>query len=114
MGRVARRPEPWLVLLGSISLIAWSALGLDRDGFIPPPFCSTVTAWPPPLSVSFDLALVLNSPVQLASGWALMVAAMMSPLLVAPIRHIRERSVARRRTRAVLLFAAGYGLMWMI
>jgi predicted metal-binding membrane protein len=114
MGRVARRSEPWLVLLGSISLIAWSALALDGGDFMPPPFCSTVTAWPPPLSVSFDLALMLNSPAQLASGWALMIAAMMSPLLVAPLRHIRERSFARRRARAVLLFVAGYGLMWMI
>ena len=47
MGRVARRPEPWLVLLGSISLIAWSALALDGGDFMPPPFCSTVSAWPP-------------------------------------------------------------------
>ena len=33
-----------------------------------------------PLSVSLDLALLFNSPGQLAAGWALMVVAMMLPL----------------------------------
>jgi predicted metal-binding membrane protein len=64
--------------------------------------------------VSFDLALVLNSPVALASGWALMVAAMMSPLVIAPLRHVHERSFAQRRARAMLLFVAGYVSVWMV
>jgi predicted metal-binding membrane protein len=54
-----------------------------------------------------------NAPVTLALGWALMVAAMMAPLLIAPIRHVRDRSFARRRARAIALFVAGYGAIWM-
>src|SRR5262249_45685145 len=77
-------------------------------------FCSTEMLRAVPLSVSFHLALVLNSSTQLASGWTLMVAAMMSPLLVAPLRHVRDRSFTRRRTRAMLLFVAGYTAVWMI
>jgi predicted metal-binding membrane protein len=37
----------------------------------------------------------------------------MLPLVVAPLRHVRERSFARRRTRAMLLFVLGYFAVWM-
>jgi predicted metal-binding membrane protein len=61
----------------------------------------------PPLSESSSLA-------QLASGWLLMLAAMTPPLIVAPLRHVRERSFAHRRPRAMFLFVIGYGVVWMI
>jgi predicted metal-binding membrane protein len=60
-----------------------------------------------PLVDSFNLT-------QLASGWLLMLAAMTPPLIVAPLRHVRERSFAHRRARAMFLFVIGYGAMWMI
>jgi predicted metal-binding membrane protein len=63
--------------------------------------------------VAFDLALTFNSPARLASGWALMIAAMMLPVVAAPLRHVRDRSFARRRTRAMLLFILGYFAVWM-
>jgi predicted metal-binding membrane protein len=49
-----------------------------------------------------------------ASGWTVMVAAMMVPLLVAPVRHVRNTSFARRRVRAIALFVAGYAAVWMM
>jgi predicted metal-binding membrane protein len=55
-----------------------------------------------------------NAPPALALGWALMMAAMMGPLLIPPIRHVRDRSFARRRARAIALFAAGYLAVWML
>jgi predicted metal-binding membrane protein len=55
-----------------------------------------------------------NAPPALALGWALMLAAMMGPLLIAPIRHVRDRSFARRRARAIALFATGYFALWML
>jgi predicted metal-binding membrane protein len=113
MGSAARRLEAWLVVPGSTSLVAWSALALDGSDLTLPAFCSAGTLWAAPLSVSFDLAFVLNAPATLASGWALMVAAMMSPLVIAPLRHVRDRSFARRRARAMLLFVAGYAAVWM-
>ena len=60
-----------------------------------------------PLSESFN-------PAQLASGWLLLLAVMTPPLLVAPLRHVRERSFAHRRARAMSLFVIGYGAVWMI
>lgn len=64
-------------------------------------------------SVSLDMVLAHNSPASLALGWALMVAAMMLPLLSAPVRHVRARSFTRRRTRAMTLFIIGYAMIWM-
>jgi predicted metal-binding membrane protein len=114
MSDAARRLDSWLVVLGSTSLAAWSVLAFDGSDLIMPVFCSTATPWPVPLSVSFDQALAFNSPAKLASSWGLMMAAMMLPLVIAPLRHVRDRSFARRRAQAMLLFVAGYLAVWMI
>jgi predicted metal-binding membrane protein len=113
MGDVAHRFDAPLVVPGAISVVAWSVLALYGGEFALAAFCSTETLRAIPLSVSFDLALLLNSPGKLAAGWALMIAAMMSPLLIAPLRHVQERSFAKRRARAMFLFAAGYMAVWM-
>jgi predicted metal-binding membrane protein len=62
--------------------------------------------------VSLD-ALAHSSPASLALGWALMLTAMMVPLLNAPIRHVYARSFAHRRARAITLFILGYAMIWM-
>lgn len=53
------------------------------------------------------------NPASLAAGSALMFAAMMLPLLGPPLRHLRDRGLARRRARATALFLGGYGLPWI-
>ncbi|HEX8692909.1 MAG TPA: DUF2182 domain-containing protein [Longimicrobium sp.] len=53
------------------------------------------------------------TPASLVAEAALMFAAMMVPLSGAPVRHVRDRSFARRRWRAVALFAASYALPWI-
>lgn len=114
MGRSAHWPDIWLVVLGSIILLAWWLLARNSGDLMMSPFCSSATLWALPLSVRLDLALMLVSPAQLASGSALMVAAMMLPLIIAPLRHVRDRSFARQRRRATILFAAGYAVVWMM
>ena len=52
------------------------------------------------------------TPLPFTAEAVLMFAAMMVPLGGAPVRHVRDRSLARRRVRAVALFAAGYVLPW--
>jgi predicted metal-binding membrane protein len=47
-------------------------------------------------------------------SWMLMMMAMMSPLLLAPVRHVHNRSFSRRRGRAVVLFLSGYSAVWMV
>jgi hypothetical protein len=50
----------------------------------------------------------------LAASWLLMLTAMMTPLLVEPVVHLRARSFARRRMRVVTLFTCGYLTIWLI
>lgn len=47
------------------------------------------------------------------TAWALMLIAMMLPLMGAPIRHLWDRSFARRRARAIVLFLVAYLGVWM-
>ena len=63
--------------------------------------------------VSYHMLLEMNPISSLTRGWALMLVAMMSPTLIAPIHHIRERSFKRRRVRSGALFVIGYAAIWM-
>ena len=118
MGRIARRPIPgWPTLLGITSLAAWVALASSAGRLVPSILCAPGGVPSAPASRSLDLLLVLNSPTRVVwgavSGAALMVAAMMLPLAAVPLRHVYQRSFARRRGRAMLLFAAGYAIVWI-
>ena len=64
-------------------------------------------------SASLQMLLAMNPPAALAAGWALMVLAMMSPLLIPSIGYVRQRSFRHRRARSIGLFVAGYGAVWM-
>lgn len=64
-------------------------------------------------SASFKMWRAMNSPTSLAAGWALMLVAMMLPVLISPILHVRVRSFTHRRMRSILLFLSGYGAIWM-
>jgi predicted metal-binding membrane protein len=114
MARAATWRQTWLLVLGAIILIAWALLVLGGGAFSLPAFCAAQAWSRAPLSVSLDLALLLNSPGQLALGWALMVVAMMLPLAIAPLWHVRERSFARRRGRSTALFVAGFVAVWVV
>jgi predicted metal-binding membrane protein len=46
-------------------------------------------------------------------GWLVMVAAMMFPLVLEPVRHVAFRSLRDRRGRAVAGFLVGYSAAWM-
>jgi predicted metal-binding membrane protein len=49
-----------------------------------------------------------------AVNWLLMLGAMMAPVVIQPIQFIRCQGLARRRTRATLLFLAGYASIWTV
>lgn len=114
MERAAHRPDAWLVPFGTVILMAWVMLAVGGSVFPLPAICSAESEAGLPLSVSFDLARISDSFAQLALGWALMVVAMMLPLALLPLRHIRERSFARRRARSMLLFVSGFVAVWMM
>jgi predicted metal-binding membrane protein len=54
-----------------------------------------------------------NPVTSLATGWVLMLVAMMAPTLVPAIYHIHVSSFTERRARSVAFFACGYGAIWM-
>lgn len=116
MRAAARRPEAWLVVLAATSAAAWAAVALGGSDMAVPIVCSASLGGVPPgsLDLAFgpSLGLALNPPLRLAGDWALMLVAMMAPAIILPLRHVHDRSFARRRVRAMLLFCAGYAAVW--
>jgi predicted metal-binding membrane protein len=54
---------------------------------------------------------------RLSSGymcWLVMVAAMMLPLTILPVRHVAFRSFSNRRYRAISQFLLGYLMLWAV
>jgi predicted metal-binding membrane protein len=105
-----RRDGGWLILLGAVSLAAWVLAARGAGGVTATGLCAAT--WTLPSAASLDLLLALNPPGKLAADGMLMLAAMTPPLIVAPLRHLRDRRVARRRGLAMLAFAVGYGAVW--
>jgi hypothetical protein len=109
----ARAPGPLLFAVAGFGLIL-SAHGAGRATL--PAFCGAGTArlllasgW----HDSLELALTLNPPERMLADWALMLLAMMPPLLAAPLMHVWQSSLQCRRVRALAHFILGYGSMWM-
>lgn len=88
-----------------VSAVAWILMAVLPEGAAP---CCA------PHASSLATMLARYPLSSMASSWALMLIAMMLPLMVAPVRHVRDRSFARRRWRATALFIAGYLLVWML
>lgn len=117
---------PWLPLLRSFTRAPWPLLLLmAASGFglaavragsgSLASICRTVGGftigkdWPSEL----EAALALSTPMSMMADWALMLHAMMPPLLVMPLMHVWRASLPRRRMRAALVFMLGYGAVWM-
>lgn len=96
-----------------ISLTMWAILLVDPGGLKTAASCCVVTD-SGSSSLSFETLLEMNPISSLAAGWALMLVAMMAPMLIAPIHYIRDRSFKRRRFRAVVLLVVGYAAIWMV
>src|SRR6516225_6656600 len=92
---------------------AWMALVIEPGGAAFLAHCSPEMLARAALSLSLKRAVAPERIASLCSGWGLMLAAMMAPLVVAPVRHLCDRSVPRRRTRAIVLFGSGYVAVWM-
>ena len=96
-----------------VSAIAWALLLLDSGGLALSAHCA-MPAGAMPRDASLKTLLSMNPPMSLALGWAVMLAAMMAPILIAPICHIRLRSFRSRCTRSVILFVLAYSAVWMV
>jgi predicted metal-binding membrane protein len=93
-----------------VSAAAWTLL-LIEPGTIPllgSCFASNAGAAPPSRRM-----LLTMSPASVGVNWTLMLVAMMAPVLIQPLYHIRLRSFARRRGRSIASFLAGYAVIWI-
>lgn len=61
-----------------------------------------------------EATLLLSSPGRLLGEWALMLLAMMPPLLAMPLMHVWRSSSKRKRISVAATFLLGYGMTWMI
>jgi predicted metal-binding membrane protein len=106
---LARVRDPVLL----VSAVAWTLLLVEPRSMGMLAHCVATSSGATPLSASFRMLLTMNQPASLAAGWALMLVAMMSPVLIPPVRHIRLRSFTHRRARSIVLFVAGYAAIWL-
>src|SRR5882672_2912617 len=89
---------------------AWLLLALKPMNVVPVSHCSFEI--PVGASLRGGLLSLLNLYASFSMDWVGMLAAMMLPLLIAPVRHIRDESFARRRARSILFFGASYATLW--
>lgn len=115
-------PSPWIGIAASMLCAFGWAWTLAAERAIPgeemlsiPAFCG---AW---LSAAllrdgsgFDQWLLLNPPIPLSLAWLGMLLAMMPLLLRQPAAYLWQRSLSRRRWRAIAMFAAAYFGVWML
>lgn len=106
---MARVRYPLLALSG----LAWVALLAAPSG-LRMHVHDLATSYEGAKPASVSMVLAMNPPFQVAASWALMLLAMMSPLLIPAIHHVRFSSLARRRVRSIAFFIAGYGAVWMV
>jgi predicted metal-binding membrane protein len=57
-------------------------------------------------------ALAVQGVGSLVLSWLLMLLAMMSPLVIVPLRYLKRGAPAKRRPRTALLFLAAYTGVW--
>lgn len=94
-----------------MSAVAWVMLLVNPGGIMTFAHCPVTDSGVSP--ASFQMLLAMNPVSSMTAGWALMLVAMMSPTLIAPVDHILKRSFKRRRAQSVTLFVVGYAAIWM-
>jgi predicted metal-binding membrane protein len=96
-----------------VAVATWTVLVADQGSMLMSAHCPAEGCQAVPLSASLQMLLTMNPPALLAAGWALMLVAMMSPVLIPPLYYIRLRSFTHRRVRSSTLFLVGYFAIWM-
>lgn len=93
-----------------VSGVAWATLLLwPGTSSHCPAMVSGSMSWREPL----QMLKALNPLASLAAGWFLMLAAMMAPMLIPPVHHVRIQSFKHRRVRSMTLFLAAYFGIWL-
>lgn len=91
---------------------AWLQLALAPMRVMPVSRCSSELSAAGFSGATPSVLSFLEAYASFSAGWAVMLIAMMAPPLIVPMRYISDRSLARRRVRAILLFGASYAGVW--
>ena len=108
-----RMEGPERILL-SLSLVAWFALALVVARNEIPLLCLSSPDLIARFGAGVDALARPDVILTETTGWLAMIAAMMFPLLLHPVRHVALRSFRDRRSRAVAGFLIGYAAPWLI
>lgn len=106
---VARVRDPVLAISGA----GWAVLIAGPSAFHLHVQCPAMGAGLANERASISMLLAMNPPSGIAVAWAVMLVAMMAPLIIPAIHHVRFSSFARRRARSMALFVIGYAAVWM-
>jgi len=102
------------IMLGA-SAAGWALLVLGGPTTLSlPDLCTGRLIASIPSGAELTYALAWLSPSALTASWALMVVAMMLPLVGSPLAHVRNRSFTKDRASAILAFISGYLAIWMV
>ncbi len=66
------------------------------------------------IAASWRFLIATNPPSTILQLWLIMLAAMMTPLIAAPMAYVRASSLVARRWRAVAIFLSGYFGVWTL
>jgi predicted metal-binding membrane protein len=102
----------WPLFLASV--LGWLGLLLLDSSLDIPVLCTSGQDRLSDVVSRLDAIGSSNGWTVLLLSWLLMLAAMMAPLLAAPLMHVWDRSLAERRLRAALLFVFAYAAVWML
>ena len=114
---LSQAPLPALLL---ISAVAWLLLWLGGHQHVAPHLPAAAAQLmhhhhqPVPQAAPVTAQVDALATLAQLSSWALMVLAMMFPLLHNAIRHIWQRSLPRLRLLGSALFCLGYFLLWLL
>ncbi|MDB5584773.1 MAG: rane protein [Bradyrhizobium sp.] len=100
---------PWLLAVSFAGFLFADILAFYR---VLPGFCGALTLGT--VATLTEASLHANGATDLLSGWAIMLLAMMPPLVSAPVNHVLASSLPRRRLRSVSVMLVGYGALWLM
>lgn len=92
-----------------------ASLVFDMQGYLPL-FCGPAADGLSlgDIAVRLELLIAVNRPADFVLAWLAMLVAMMTPLIALPLSHVRNSSLAARKSRAAAGFLFGYFGCWFL
>jgi predicted metal-binding membrane protein len=93
---------------------AWLLMAVSTQTALLPSICMGSTQPGEIVSTAWDIALSSGLLLNETVAAAIMIAALMGPLVIAPARHVLSRQFEDNKTMPASAFLAGYASLWML